>query len=710
MKRLLIFMTLLAMMIPFGMRGEIVKECDLHYDMSDFIIEEKDSMVDVTVVPNLDLIPYMDYDMPYLPKFGKTVMKGKSSGCYDVEFNVEHAEKIIVKEDVDIATLYPLDENGYLMRNKRIKFDRFDKNDSTVWPLAYINFYYSTIVLWTSPFQYDEETRTLYFIPDIHATLRIHPKETTESDLNIIIYPREVNVMEGNKEKVSQEEESMDDISLYMVIPWGDRGIEVDAENFSTPLGFDYLLITTNDMKDAYQPLIDWKRQKGLKVKVLTTEEIGADYEGKTLYEKIKACISKYYYNEGTVYVLLGGSSKKVPSPPCYGKLNMGDGETLVDRSIPADLYYACIKDKVGWDSNGNGILGESEDECELTSHVGVTRIPLDTQDEVSAFITKLLKYEKTGHVASDFDILLTGAEMYWNKGGQSDAEINGNYVAQIGITPYWTGSIQRKFDTSGDGYNVNSRFIADEFSKGHAFIDVQTHGEPANWILSNGSRFGKKTNSTSIKNVGSTIVTTNACEVNAFDKSSSSNPCLSQYLIGDADSGVVAFYGNSRKGIGLPESGKTGISQLFEGSFYGMLFKNPEENKSLGKIVGLSKRIFMENASTANVFRWLQFGMNAIGDPEMPIYVTQPKVFDTIKVRRKGDMYRFEPGIEGCTISVTGTRNGKEFRQAIKKSSFMNLSNLPDDAVLVITKQNYIPFIVEGADNIRAISVGFGE
>lgn len=168
----------------------------------------------------------------------------------------------------------------------------------------------------------------------------------------------------------------------------------------------------------------------------------------------------------------------------------------------------------------------------------------------------------------------------------------------------------------------------------------------------------------------------------------------------------MVAFYGCSRKGIGSQTEGEIGPSQMYEGVFYSILFNNENENKSFGKIAGLSKKAYKERADGTNFFRWLQFGINPIGDPEMPIYVTKPKKFDSFKVRRNGAMYRFDTGIPGCTFSITGKKNGKDFRVVLRKSDFINvnINNLPADAVLVISKQNYIPIIAEGLDQIKAL------
>lgn len=53
-----------------------------------------------------------------------------------------------------------------------------------------------------------------------------------------------------------------------------------------------------------------------------------------------------------------------------------------------------------------------------------------------------------------------------------------------------------------------------------------------------------------------------------------------------------------------------------------------------------------------------------------------------------------------------TGKKNNRDYRAVLRNRDFMNVNveSLPQDAVLVITKQNYIPIIVEGLDKIKAL------
>ncbi|MDE5806861.1 MAG: hypothetical protein K2H76_01990, partial [Muribaculaceae bacterium] len=627
MKRILLILALLLSGISVSAQRKVLKECTLHYDIEDFPVRENGDMIKVEVVPNMYMIPFRDNDMPELPRFDYTIYEGNSHDDIEFDWEINSLEKIVFKENVDISIMHPTKLQSFSGWSKFEDFEGYNKN------LIDVRKDLRFIVLWVTPFEYDPNTRTLYFIKDIDLTVRIYNKTSKRDSRKIIPH-------ENNKNLIIRESAEPN-----VIKPGLDTGMDL-IDDYSYPNGFDYLIVTSNALKDTYIPLLEWKKQKGLKVKLLTVEEIDKTYEGNDRQEKIKNCIAYHQRADGLTYVLLGGGSKTIPSRGCYGQVKIGEKESLTDYSIPSDLFYACTQETLNWDGNGNGIYGEADDGCDLTSYVAVTRVPLETVSETEAFISKLMEYEKFGMASGNNNILLTGAKMYWTQNGKSDAELNGNHVADMGINDKWEGGIVRKFDTSDKGYTLNSTFIANELSKGYAFMDVQSHGERANWVFPYDERFGKKNNNTPITNPGFTIVTSNACDVNAFDQSlNSSDPCLSQYLIGDPNNGVVAFYGCSRNGLGSPTIGERGYAQLFEGAFYGNLFSNPEENKSFGKIIGLSKRIFSKKASGTNFFRWLQFCMNPIGDPEMPIYVTKPKEFDSVKIIRRvgtwNTMYR---------------------------------------------------------------------
>ncbi len=83
-----------------------------------------------------------------------------------------------------------------------------------------------------------------------------------------------------------------------------------------------FIIITTQDMKDEFQILANWRIDKGLRTLVVTKEWIEENYSGRDTQEKMREYIKYAYSKLGTEYVLIGGD---------------GDDEDI----IPTRIAYA---------------------------------------------------------------------------------------------------------------------------------------------------------------------------------------------------------------------------------------------------------------------------------------------------------------------------------------------------------------------------------
>ncbi|MCD4690150.1 hypothetical protein K8S17_01670, partial [bacterium] len=80
----------------------------------------------------------------------------------------------------------------------------------------------------------------------------------------------------------------------------------------------DYLIITGSDYVDEFQPLADWKTEKGITAEIVSTSWVYSNYSGVDNQEKIRNCIIDYYTNQGTTWVLLGGDTAVVPARTAF--------------------------------------------------------------------------------------------------------------------------------------------------------------------------------------------------------------------------------------------------------------------------------------------------------------------------------------------------------------------------------------------------------
>ena len=76
----------------------------------------------------------------------------------------------------------------------------------------------------------------------------------------------------------------------------------------------DYLIITDSEFEAVIEPLAIWKTQKGLTTLMITVDDIKSRFSGRNIPEQIKNCITYYYNNNQTVWVLLAGDHEHIPS------------------------------------------------------------------------------------------------------------------------------------------------------------------------------------------------------------------------------------------------------------------------------------------------------------------------------------------------------------------------------------------------------------
>jgi len=151
----------------------------------------------------------------------------------------------------------------------------------------------------------------------------------------------------------------------------------------------DYLIITTNDFKDTLEPLAIWKTQKGLITKIEIVQSIDTTYSGYDTEERIKNCITSYYNNNNTKWVLLAGDDNHVPSRLVISDDNYPDDGNFVS----CDSFYTDLNND--WDFNNDGLWGSEYDEYDFEPEVYVGRLTANNKNEMESLVQRILNYEK---------------------------------------------------------------------------------------------------------------------------------------------------------------------------------------------------------------------------------------------------------------------------------------------------------------------------
>jgi hypothetical protein len=99
---------------------------------------------------------------------------------------------------------------------------------------------------------------------------------------------------------------------------------------------------------------------------------------------------------------------------------------------------------------------------------------------------------------------------------------------------------------------------------------------------------------------------------------------CLAEHFINNPNGGGVAFIGNSRYGWGSPGNPKYGYSDRFDQQFHASLFAR--DIYRIGATVADMKSFYVPFSRQENVYRWCQYQVVLLGDPEMPIWTDTPQ------------------------------------------------------------------------------------
>lgn len=685
MNRFLYSFMLLSLCLPMA-NAQGVKHLTLTYDESDFNYSyDTDSCLSIDS-ETLQFVLGEDTLAPALPYFPLYVLispdlnySSKSTTCQDsiVLMNVN-----IAPNPIPVPTSY----NSLETEHRVISY-----NDS-IYPRENIEYRgtqviagYKVLSFLVTPYKYHSQCGQLRFANTLDIDINLTRMSPTQE-----IPTRIGNSMRDFVATLVFNKEEMD--SLYPTSPQHGHGL------LAPPLGenakYRYAIITDSSLVEAYRPLAEWKTIKGVRAKIITTQEICSTQSNDTPQLKIKKKL-RDLYEEGLEYALLGGNVDLVPAQMC--KLPVYDSKNK-HSTTPSDLFFSCFDNSLDWNAYSDTIYGEKRDSVDFGPEIVVTRIPLSQSDDVKMFVNRIINYEK-GKIIEPMEwknrILMCGNHV--NEFNLYDSQNESEKMYESAILPYNYPRF-RFYNTftdypEGSSYPITGRNLQAEIEKGYAFWDYAGHGWIHTWGgLEDGSLFDYHCAS-DIHNKTFTVVTTSCCYSNAFDIIKDGNQIFDDHnrfsiaLIKNPNSGVIAYYGSSREGW-YPN-----YSNNYSTHFYQNLFNGTCSN--FGKLAQLSKSELLSKIDDDVCFRALQFSINPLGDPEMPIRTSTPKTFNSVNITSLGeDSINVNANIDSCIICVMSANdNGLTFYDAdtLKHKSYPFAA---DTMSICITKDNYIPAI----------------
>lgn len=712
MKKLLfIFLLLLPYMT---MSGERKKDINISFDKDDFTILVEN---DITHISTAKFLCSYENDIfgPGLPLVHINILVGPDEELID--YSSVNTEKKLLEEVLIAPRPRAIPTNTNIRQKKKERIIAYTHNTYPQDLVNYIGSYifngYKYLTFEVSPFKYDNINHTLYF--EENYTFNLSLRTSTQRN--------DIKLRENDEAIISDLVINPEDLRLYNKVKM------VNRQGQQTSSQYEYAIITNNNLKPVFQKLAEWKTLKGIRTKVLTVEEIYSNYPSNISRQmKIKRTLKELYEtNTNFKYALLAGDVDIVPAQMCFIKhtfyhSNLGKYVTYAD-DCPTDLFYACFE-TMDWDTNKNGLIGEIEDNIDLSQNIAVSRASVSSSVDAEAFVNRVISYESAPNIQTwTNNLLMCGykidkihnySDLLKNDPYMNDMYVSGDTI--ISDSHYKGERLYRRFISSylktdsvskvkfydtgtdfpgGANYDFHAKNLQKELSKGYTFVNVDTHGNTYGWETESAGY--TLLYADSLKNSNHTIIVTSACHTNAFDKSQN---CLSEAFTRNPNSGVIAYFGCSRQGWEYADSVSIGPSAATNVFLYQTIFSEP--NKNFGEMVRKAKETISSYCDTYyDPYRWLLFGTNPIGDPEMPIYTRRPKKFENVSISfSKGSLF-INTREDDCKICVASMNdNGASFYD-ISTGSSASFSNLTDDYRICITKQGYVPYIARCGNNV---------
>ncbi|MBL7075670.1 hypothetical protein ISS37_10590, partial [candidate division KSB1 bacterium] len=393
----------------------------------------------------------------------------------------------------------------------------------------------------------------------------------------------------------------------YSLLEVSEQGIRSLMDTEDAPQK-QYVIITDESLVNAFQPLGDWKRKKGVPDTIVTTLWIYSQYPGTDDQERIRNFIVDAYQNWGTVWVLLGGDTDVIPARVAFA-MDCEAGFHDDENELQADLYYAALDGN--WDENQNQIYGEVADSVDLYPEVFVGRAPVSTQAQAQVFVDKILTYEKNPDL-SYLDQALFFAEILWfdpytNEGIAKDM------IDEQFLLPQFD-PVTKLYEANG---NESPALVIAAIESGQNIINHAGHGGTAAMGAGAGTLRNADIDSLNHPDKYGVLFSI-GCWTTAFDYD-----CIAEHWVQNPAGGGVAFIGNSRYGWGSPGNPGYGISDLFDRRFYQSIFE--DEIYNIGAALAGAKAHFIPVSQGENVYRWHQYQLTLLGDPQMPLWTDVP-------------------------------------------------------------------------------------
>jgi len=529
----------------------------ISFNIGEYSIEEKGDYKEILTTSDGSIDRYGEPDLPQF-SFNYAIENNKS---YSVEYD------ILEYDTYTDINLYPAQKhniNNQITKNSALYSSNTsypDKNlEYTIQSLRG----YEMLSISFVPFEYNPQTKEL----KVYRNVSIIISEIDELRISN-------NISKGSK--------IFENMYKNMIINDNDY---TDSRSLQNP-SILYICggnVATTDYNTFFKPLVEWRRQQGFEVEVVSVDDIGNSTTS------IKNYISNLYYNAN--------------NPPEFVCL-VGDA----NGSIDVNTYIASGGGGGWWGDSASGegdypyTLLEGND---LLSDIVIGRMSVSNNGELLTVVTKIIGYEK--NYSNDTDWMSTAALVGDPYDSGISTVITNEYINTLfdihgGITDVRT-------QYSGSGFDS---FMRDQINDGVSYLNYRGFYGFSNFTqsdvnaLSNGFKLP--------------FLTTLTCDTGSFE---SDNSCIVESLF---RAGSVASPKGAIAAIGTAQPyTHTAFNNIVNMGMYDGIFlydaKTAGEALNYGRLA--LNEIYPQNPND-NVYLFSTWN-SLMGDPSTQLWTSSPK------------------------------------------------------------------------------------
>ena len=529
----------------------------ISFNIGEYSIEEKGDYKEISTTSDGSIDRYGEPDLPQF-SFNYAIENNKS---YSVEYDVLEYDTYT---DINLYPAQKRNINNQITKNSELYSSNTsypDKNlEYTIQSLRG----YEMLSISFVPFEYNPQTKEL----KVYRNVSIIISEIDELRISN-------NISKGSK--------IFENMYKNMIINDNDY---TDSRTLQNP-SILYICggnVATTDYNTFFKPLVEWRRQQGFEVEVVSVDDIGNSTTS------IKNYISNLYYNAN--------------NPPEFVCL-VGDA----NGSIDVNTYIASGGGGGWWGDSASGegdypyTLLEGND---LLSDIVIGRMSVSNNGELLTVVTKIIGYEK--NYSNDTDWMSTGALVGDPYDSGISTVITNEYINTLfdihgGITDVRT-------QYSGSGFDS---FMRDQINDGISYLNYRGFYGFSNFTqsdvnaLSNGFKLP--------------FLTTLTCDTGSFE---SDNSCIVESLF---RAGSVASPKGAIAAIGTAQPyTHTAFNNIVTMGMYDGIFlydaKTAGEALNYGRLA--LNEIYPQNPND-NVYLFSTWN-SLMGDPSTQLWTSSPK------------------------------------------------------------------------------------